>query len=75
MKFQNFKRNAQTALAAATVAVLSAPAMAEETSILGAVKSEITGLKAEVIALGVVVVGIAVAFALMRVGRRGANSI
>lgn len=74
MKFQNFKTKAKTALAATTVAVLSAPAMADG-GIIDTVKTEITGLKAEVIALGVIVVGIAVAFALMRVGKRGANSI
>lgn len=74
MKFQNLKRKAQTALAATTVAVLSAPAMAD-TSLLTTVKDEISGMKAEVLALGVIVVGISIAFAVMRIGKRGANSV
>jgi putative membrane protein len=74
MKFQNFKRKAQTALAATTVAVMSAPAMAEG-GILDTVKTEISGYKTEIIALGAIIVGISIAFAVIRVGKRGANSV
>lgn len=74
MKFQNLKRKAQTALAATTVAVLSAPAMAEG-GILDTVKTEISGYKTEIIAMGAIIVGIAVAFAVIRIGKRGANSV
>lgn len=73
MKFQNLKRKAQTALAATTVAVLSAPVMAD--GILDTVKTEITGYKAEIIALGAIIVGISIAFAVIRIGKRGANSV
>lgn len=73
MKFQNFKRKAQTALAATTVAVLSAPVMAD--GILDTVKTEISGYKTEIIAMGAIIVGIAVAFAVIRIGKRGANSV
>lgn len=75
MKFQNLKRKAQTALAATTVAVLSAPAMAAEGGILDTVKTEISGYKTEIIAMGAIIVGIAVAFAVIRIGKRGANSV
>ncbi|RPD83021.1 hypothetical protein EGK75_13675 [Neisseria weixii] len=74
MKFQNLKRKAQTALAATTVAVLSAPAMAEG-GILDSVKTEISGYKTEIIALGAIIVGISIAFAVIRIGKRGANSV
>lgn len=77
MKFQNLKRKAQTALAATTVAVLSAPAMANtgSGSLLQTITTEISGYKAEILALGAIVVGIAVAFAVIRIGKRGANSV
>lgn len=75
MKLQNLKRKAQMALATVSIAALSAPAMAEETNLLSAVKTELGGYKAEVLALGVVVVGIAIAFAVVRIGKRGANAV
>uniref|UniRef100_A0AAU8B0U9 Major capsid protein n=1 Tax=Dulem virus 50 TaxID=3145761 RepID=A0AAU8B0U9_9VIRU len=74
MNIQNIKRKAQTALAATTVAVLSAPAMADG-SLLDTVKTEMSGIKTEVLALGSVVVGISIAFALIRLGKKGANSL
>ena len=73
MKIQNLKGKAKAAVAATAVAVMSAPAMAED-SVLTQVTTELSGLKAEVLALGVVVVGISIAFAVMRIGKRGANS-
>lgn len=73
MKFQNLKNKAKAALAIATVSALSAPVMAE--GILDTVKQEITGYKAEIIALGVIVVGISIAFAVIRIGKRGANQV
>ncbi|WP_164836710.1 hypothetical protein [Neisseria flavescens] len=52
---------------------MSAPVMAE--GILDTVKQEITGYKAEIIALGAIVVGISIAFAVIRIGKRGANQV
>lgn len=74
MKIQNLKRKAQSALAATTVAVLSAPVMAE-TSLMESIKTEISGMKSEVLAIGAIVVGISIAFAVIRIGKRGANSV
>lgn len=70
MKFQN---KAKYALATVAVFALSAPVMAE--GILDTVKQEITGYKAEIIALGAIVVGISTAFAVIRIGKRAANSV
>ena len=71
MKFQNLKNKAKYALATVAVSAMSAPVMAE--GILDTVKQEITGYKAEIIALGAIVVGISIAFAVIRIGKRGAN--
>ncbi|HHX2507515.1 TPA: hypothetical protein ACU8BE_000607 [Neisseria subflava] len=73
MKFQNLKNKAKYALATVAVSALSAPVMAE--GILDTVKQEITGYKAEIIALGAIVVGISIAFAVIRIGKRGANQV
>ena len=73
MKFQNMKNKAKYALATVAVSAMSAPVMAE--GILDTVKQEITGYKAEIIALGVIVVGISIAFAVIRIGKRGANQV
>lgn len=73
MKFQNLKNKAKYALATVAVSAMSAPVMAE--GILDAVKQEITGYKAEIIALGAIVVGISIAFAVIRIGKRGANQV
>ena len=73
MKFQHLKNKAKYALATVAVSALSAPVMAE--GILDTVKQEITGYKAEIIALGVIVVGISIAFAVIRIGKRGANQV
>ncbi len=74
MNIQNLKRKAQYALATVATAVLAAPAMAEDT-LLGQVKTEISGYKSEVLALGGIIVGISIAFALIRLGKRGGNSV
>lgn len=73
MKFQNLKNKAKYAMATVAVSAMSAPVMAE--GILDTVKQEITGYKAEIIALGVIVVGISIAFAVIRIGKRGANQV
>ena len=73
MKFQNLKNKAKYALATVAVSAMSAPVMAE--GILDTVKEEITGYKAEIIALGAIVVGISIAFAVIRIGKRGANQV
>lgn len=73
MKFQNLKKKAKYALATVSVSAMSAPVMAE--GILDTVKQEITGYKAEIIALGAIVVGISIAFAVIRIGKRGANAV
>lgn len=73
MKFQNLKNKAKYALATVAISAMSAPVMAE--GILDTVKQEITGYKAEIIALGVIVVGISIAFAVIRIGKRGANQV
>ena len=73
MNIMKLKNKAKYALATASVALLSAPAMAEGT-LLDTVKTEIGGLKG-VLAIGAIVVGISIAFALVRIGKRGANSV
>ena len=73
MKFQNLKNKAKYALATVAVSAMSAPVMAE--GILDTVKQEITGYKAEIIALGAIVVGISIVFAVIRIGKRGANQV
>lgn len=73
MKFQHLKNKAKYALATVAVSAMSVPVMAE--GILDTVKQEITGYKAEIIALGVIVVGISIAFAVIRIGKRGANQV
>lgn len=73
MKFQNLKNKVKYALATVAVSAMSAPVMAD--GILDAVKTEITGYKAEIIALGAIIVGISIAFAVIRIGKRGANQV
>lgn len=74
MNIHNVKRKGQYALATVATAVLAAPAMADD-SLLGQVTTEISGYKGEVLALGAVIVGISIAFALIRLGKRGGNSV
>ena len=74
MKLMNTCRKYGKKLAVvSSVALMSAPVMAE--GILDTVKQEITGYKAEIIALGTIVVGISIAFAVIRIGKRAANSV
>nr|DAY03887.1 MAG TPA: putative major coat protein [Inoviridae sp.] len=73
MKFQNLKNKAKYALATVAVSAMSAPVMAD--GILDSVKEEISGYKTEIIALGAIIVGISIAFAVIRIGKRGANQV
>lgn len=72
---KNLKDKMYKGMAVATMAAMPALAMAEENSLLSAIKTEIAGMKSEVLALGSVIIGISIAFALVRVGKRGANSV
>lgn len=60
-------------LAVATVAAMPVMAFAEENSLLTQVKTELGGLKAGVLEIGAIVVGISIAFAIIRIGKRGSN--
>ena len=68
-------KHLKTAAAAASLAVLSAPAMAADNEIVNAVTTELGGLKASVVAIGVIAIGISIAFATIRVGKRGSGSV
>ncbi|MDO1509887.1 MULTISPECIES: hypothetical protein [unclassified Neisseria] len=72
---KNWKQKLQYAVAVATTTALPAIAMADESDLLGTVKTELTGLKAGVLAIGVLAVGIGIAFATIRVGKRGSNAV
>lgn len=72
---KNLKDKMYKGMAVVTMAVMPAIALAEDVNLLDTIKTEISGLKAGVLAIGVVVVGISIAFALTRVGKRGANSV
>ena len=68
-------KHLKTAAAAASLAVLSASAMAADNEIVNAVTTELGGLKASVVAIGVIAIGIAIAFATIRVGKRGSGTV
>ena len=68
-------KHLKTAAAAASLAVLSAPAMAADNEIVNAVTTELGGLKASVVAIGVIAIGISIAFATIRVGKRGSGTV
>lgn len=68
-------KHLKTAAAAASLAVLSASAMAADNEILNAVTTELGGLKAGVVAIGVIAIGISIAFATIRVGKRGSSTV
>ena len=68
-------KHLKTAAAAASLAVLSAPAMAADNEIVNAVTTELGGLKASVVAIGVIAIGIAIALATIRVGKRGSGTV
>lgn len=60
-------------LAVATMAVMPVMAFAEENSLLTQVKTELGGLKAGVLEIGGIIIGISIAFAIIRIGKRGSN--
>ena len=68
-------KHLKTAAAAASLAVLSASAMAADNEIVNAVTTELGGLKASVVAIGVIAIGISIAFATIRVGKRGSGTV
>lgn len=68
-------KHLKTAASAATLAVVSAPAMAADNELLNTITTELGGLKAGVVAIGVIAIGIAVAFATIRVGKRGSGTV
>lgn len=67
---KNLKTKLQYGLATVAVAAMTAPALADD--MMGAAKTELGGLKAGVLEIGAIVVGIAVAFAVVRIAKRGA---
>ena len=73
MNLMKLKDKAKYALAATTVAVLSSPVLAEGT-LMDTAKEELSGLKAGVLAIGAIAIGIAVAFATIAISKRGARS-
>lgn len=70
----NLKDKVQYAIATATVAVLSSPAMAD-TGLMDTIKTELGGLKEGVIAIGVIAIGIGIAFATISIGKRGTKAV
>ncbi|QNT58184.1 hypothetical protein [Neisseria musculi] len=72
---KNLKDKMYKAMAVATMTAMPAVALADDADLLGAVKTETGGLKAGVLSIGAVVVGISIAFALVRIGKRGADSV
>ncbi|QNT57968.1 hypothetical protein [Neisseria musculi] len=72
---KNLKDKMYKGLAVATMAAMPAVALADDANLLETIKTEISGLKAGVLAIGAVVVGISIAFALVRIGKRGADSV
>ncbi len=72
---KNLKDKMYKGMAVVTMAAMPAIALAEDINLLDITKTEISGLKAGVLAIGAVAVGISIAFALTRIGKRGANSV
>lgn len=70
-----WKQKLKYGVAVVTTTALPAIAMANESDLLGVAKTELTALKAGVLALGGVAVGIGIAFAMIRVGKRGSNAV
>lgn len=71
--FSKLKSKYYRGLAVATVAAMPVMAFAEENSLLTQVKTELGGLKAGVLEIGAIVVSISIAFAIIRIGKRGSN--
>ncbi len=77
MKVMNICRKYGAKLAVVTAAplALAAPAMAADNELLNTITTELGGLKAGVVAIGVIAIGIAIAFATIRVGKRGSGTV
>ena len=65
----------KNAAVAGTLALASASAMATDNELLNTITTELGGLKAGVVAIGVIAVGIAIGFATIRVGKRGSGTV
>lgn len=72
---KNWKQKLQYGVAVVTTSALPALALADESDLLGMVKTEIGGLKAGVLAIGGLVIGVSIAFAMIRIGKRGSNTV
>lgn len=71
----NIMKKLKNAAVAGTLALASASAMAADNEIVNAVTTELGGLKASVVAIGVIAIGISIAFTTIRVGKRGSGSV
>ncbi len=72
MNIMKLKTAARNAAATVAVAVMSAPVFADDTP-LEAAKAQIGGLKAGIVDLGSVIIGIAVAVVVVGVIKRAVN--
>lgn len=72
MKIMKKMKNAAVA---GTVALASASAMAADNELVNTITTELGGLKAGVVAIGVIAIGISIAFATIRVGKRGSSTV
>lgn len=72
MKFRNMKNKFKASVATVAVAAMSAPVWAEGTP-LEAAQTEIGGLKTGIVALGGVILGIAVAIVTIGVIKRAVS--
>ena len=71
----NIMKKLKNAAVAETLALASASAMATDNELLNTITTELGGLKAGVVAIGVIAVGIAIGFATIRVGKRGSGTV
>ena len=72
MKFRNMKNKFKASVATVAVAAMSAPVWAEGTPLDGA-QTEIGNLKTGIVALGGVIIGIAVAIVVIGVIKRAVS--
>ena len=70
---KNLKDKMYKGLAVATMAALPAIALAEDANLMQSATTEIGALKTGIIGFGVVVIGIGIAFATIRLAKRGVN--
>ena len=61
----NLKQKLQYAVAGASVAIMSLPAMAEDSALITAAKAEVSGAKEGVSSIGAVVIGVAAAMVVV----------